>query len=167
MLDYETLDQAKDDAGLPSQIASGYFAVLSGKMFGFREKEEGDDKVRFPTSFACCVHAECQALLLGHLQGYLPLCRTAVERAIESGAKGSTLAQMEKMIDVFHVELCCEDQDWEDLETFTQVCPETPETPQSLISSASHHVGVIARPYRDIGDDRGYRFAIFNLPFGS
>jgi len=46
MLDYETLDQAKDDAELPIQIASGYFAVLSGKMFGFREKEEGDDKVR-------------------------------------------------------------------------------------------------------------------------
>jgi hypothetical protein len=45
MLDYETLDEAKDDVELPIQIASGYFAVLSGKMFDFREKEDGDEKV--------------------------------------------------------------------------------------------------------------------------
>jgi hypothetical protein len=27
---------------------------------------------------------------------------------------------MEKMLDVYHVELCCEDQDWENLDSFTK-----------------------------------------------
>jgi hypothetical protein len=56
MLDYETLDHAKDDAELPTQIASGYFAVLSGKMFDFREKEDGDDKVS--SVFTCYTSTE-------------------------------------------------------------------------------------------------------------
>jgi hypothetical protein len=52
MLDYETLDEAINDPELPTQIASGYFAVLSGKMFDFREKEDGDDKVSLQYSLA-------------------------------------------------------------------------------------------------------------------
>jgi acetolactate synthase regulatory subunit len=32
----------------------------------------------------------------------------------------ATLPQMEKMLDVYHVEICCEDQDWESLDTFTK-----------------------------------------------
>jgi hypothetical protein len=46
MVDYATLDQAKNNPELYNHMASGYFAVLSGKIFEFREMEEGDDKVR-------------------------------------------------------------------------------------------------------------------------
>jgi len=67
--------------------------------------------------------------LLGQLQGYLPKCRDAVERAIESGPQGlATLPQMEKMLDVYHVEVCCEDQDWESLDSFTKASAVIEET---------------------------------------
>lgn len=46
MEDYNTLDRAKDDVELYGLMASGYFAVLSGKIFEFREMDQGDDKVR-------------------------------------------------------------------------------------------------------------------------
>jgi hypothetical protein len=45
MEDYATLNLAKNDAELDNQMASGYFAVLSGKVFELREMEQGDDKV--------------------------------------------------------------------------------------------------------------------------
>lgn len=46
----------------------------------------------------------------------------AVERALELGSAGlATLPRMEKMIDVYHVELCCEDQDWDNLDSFVKV----------------------------------------------
>jgi hypothetical protein len=45
MEDYATLNLAKDDAELDNQMASGYFAVLSGKVFELREMKQGDEKV--------------------------------------------------------------------------------------------------------------------------
>jgi hypothetical protein len=45
MEDYATLNLAKNDVELNNQMASGYFAVLSGKVFELREMEQGDDKV--------------------------------------------------------------------------------------------------------------------------
>lgn len=33
----------------------------------------------------------------------------------------ASIPQMEKMIDVYHVELCCEDQDWDNLDSFIKV----------------------------------------------
>jgi len=46
MEDYATLDRGKNDVELDHQMASGYFAVLSGKVFEYRDMEQGDDKVR-------------------------------------------------------------------------------------------------------------------------
>jgi hypothetical protein len=45
MEDYSTLDQSKVDGELIHQMASGYFAALSGKVFEYRDMEQGDDKV--------------------------------------------------------------------------------------------------------------------------
>jgi hypothetical protein len=45
MEDYATLDRAKVDGELVYQMASGYFAALSGKVFEYRGMEQGDDKV--------------------------------------------------------------------------------------------------------------------------
>lgn len=45
MEDYATLNLAKNDVELNNQMASGYFAVLSGKVFELREMDQGDDKV--------------------------------------------------------------------------------------------------------------------------
>jgi hypothetical protein len=45
MEDYATLSRAKGDPGLENQLASGYFAVLSGKIFELRDMEQGDEKV--------------------------------------------------------------------------------------------------------------------------
>ena len=45
MEDYATLDRGKSDVELGHQMASGYFAVLSGKVFEYRDMEEGDEKV--------------------------------------------------------------------------------------------------------------------------
>ena len=45
MIDYSTLEEAKGDIELRNHLASGYFAVLSGKVFEFRAMEAGDNKV--------------------------------------------------------------------------------------------------------------------------
>jgi hypothetical protein len=45
MADYATLDQSHDEDDLEVQMASGQFAVLSGRMFEYRDLPDGDDKV--------------------------------------------------------------------------------------------------------------------------
>ena len=45
MDDYSTLDRSRTDNDLVYQMASGQFAALSGKVFEYRDMEQGDDKV--------------------------------------------------------------------------------------------------------------------------
>lgn len=45
MLVYAPLDESRDEPGLHDQIASGQFAILSGRMFEYRDLPEGDAKV--------------------------------------------------------------------------------------------------------------------------
>lgn len=50
MADYATLDQSRDEDDLEVQMASGQFAVLSGRIFEFRDLPDGDEKVGPPRS---------------------------------------------------------------------------------------------------------------------
>lgn len=77
MIDYSTLEEAKGDMEVCSHLASGYFAVLSGKVFEFRAMEAGDNKVclnQFP-------HTQCS------LQGFTsrPPSRISAEMSSSGG----------------------------------------------------------------------------------
>lgn len=45
MYDYATLAQSENETKLDGQIASGHFAILSGRMFEYRDLPAGDAKV--------------------------------------------------------------------------------------------------------------------------
>lgn len=58
---------------------------------------------------------------MSELSDKITASRDAIAAALEAGSKATALDGMEKAIDVFEVEVLCEDEDWENLEVFIKV----------------------------------------------